>query len=185
MIMFCLFLRMRKLKNSELKRKTISEFKLAKKNPIIIILDNIRSMNNIGSIFRSADAFLVKKIYLCGITAKPPNKDIQKTALGATDSVNWEYSESIIETVNTLKKNGIDVIAVEQVRGSLTLNNFQPEKNKSYALIFGNEVKGVSQEVLDLVQDSIEIPQFGTKHSINISVSVGILLWDFYSKLNN
>ena len=185
MEMFCLFLRMRKLKNSELKRKTVSEFKLAKKKPIIIILDNIRSMNNIGSIFRSADAFLVKKIYLCGITAKPPNKDIQKTALGATESVNWEYSESTVKTVNTLKKNGTNLIAVEQVRGSLALNNFQPEKNKSYALIFGNEVKGVSQEVLDLVQDSIEIPQFGTKHSINISVSVGILLWDFYSKLNN
>ena len=185
MMMFCLFLRMRKLKISEIDRKTISEFKLAKKNPIIIILDNIRSMNNIGSIFRSADAFLVKKIYLCGITAKPPNKDIHKTALGATESVAWEYSKSITETVNTLKKKGIDVIAVEQVRGSMALNNFQPKKNKSYALIFGNEVKGVSQEVLNLVQDSIEIPQFGTKHSINISVSVGILLWDFYSKLNN
>tara|TARA_Y100000816_G_scaffold285389_1_gene264969 strand:+ start:491 stop:1081 length:591 start_codon:yes stop_codon:yes gene_type:complete len=185
MMMFCLFLRMRKLKISEIDRKTISEFKLAKKNPIIIILDNIRSMNNIGSIFRSADAFLVKKIYLCGITAKPPNKDIHKTALGATESVAWEYSKSITETVNTLKKKGVDVIAVEQVRGSMALNNFQPKKNKSYALIFGNEVKGVSQEVLNLVQDSIEIPQFGTKHSINISVSVGILLWDFYSKLNN
>ena len=129
MMMFCLFLRMRKLKISEIDRKTISEFKLAKKNPIIIILDNIRSMNNIGSIFRSADAFLVKKIYLCGITAKPPNKDIHKTALGATESVAWEYSKSITETVNTLKKKGVDVIAVEQVRGSMALNNFQPKKS--------------------------------------------------------
>jgi tRNA G18 (ribose-2'-O)-methylase SpoU len=176
---------MRKLKNSELKRKTISEFKLVKKNPIVIILDNIRSMNNIGSVFRSADAFLIKKIYLCGITAVPPNKDIQKTALGATDSVSWEYSKSTLETVINLKNKGVDVIAVEQIKGSEILNNFQPKKNKSYALIFGNEVKGVSQEVIDFIDNSIEIPQFGTKHSLNISVSVGIVLWDFYSKMKN
>ena len=185
MIIFCLFLKMRKLKNSELKRKTIYEFKLVKKNPIIIILDNVRSMNNIGSVFRSADAFLIKKIYLCGITAVPPNKDIQKTALGATDSVSWEYSKSTLETVTNLKKKGVDVIAVEQVKGSKILSNFQPKKNKSYALIFGNEVKGVSQEVIDIIDNSIEIPQFGTKHSLNISVSVGIVLWDFYSKMKN
>lgn len=176
---------MRKLKNSELKRKTISEFKLVKKNPIVIILDNVRSMNNIGSVFRSADAFLIKKIYLCGITAVPPNKDIQKTALGATDSVSWEYSKSTLETVINLKNKGVDVIAVEQIKGSIILNNFQPKKNKSYALIFGNEVKGVSQEVIDIIDNSIEIPQFGTKHSLNISVSVGIVLWDFYSKMKN
>ena len=185
MIIFCLFLKMRKLKNSELKRKTISEFKLVKKNPIVIILDNVRSMNNIGSVFRSADAFLIKKIYLCGITAVPPNKDIQKTALGATDSVSWEYSKSTLETVINLKNKGVDVIAVEQIKGSIILNNFQPKKNKSYALIFGNEVKGVSQEVIDIIDNSIEIPQFGTKHSLNISVSVGIVLWDFYSKMKN
>lgn len=119
---------MRKLKNSELKRKTISEFKLVKKNPIVIILDNVRSMNNIGSVFRSADAFLIKKIYLCGITAVPPNKDIQKTALGATDSVSWEYSKSTLETVINLKDKGVDVVAVEQIKGSKILNNFQPKK---------------------------------------------------------
>ena len=128
MIIFCLFLKMRKLKNSELKRKTISEFKLVKKNPIVIILDNVRSMNNIGSVFRSADAFLIRKIYLCGITAVPPNKDIQKTALGATDSVSWEYSKSTLETVINLKNKGVDVIAVEQIKGSKILNNFQPKK---------------------------------------------------------
>ena len=128
MIIFCLFLKMRKLKNSELKRKTISEFKLVKKNPIVIILDNVRSMNNIGSVFRSADAFLIKKIYLCGITAVPPNKDIQKTALGATDSVSWEYSKSTLETVINLKDKGVDVVAVEQIKGSKILNNFQPKK---------------------------------------------------------
>ncbi len=181
--MICLILKMRKLKNSELNRKTVSEFKLSKKNPVIIILDNVRSMNNVGSIFRTADAFLIEKIYLCGITAIPPHKDIQKTALGSTDSVKWEYCESTTKIVNELKKNEIEIIAIEQTDESKILNDFKPIANKSYGFIFGNEVKGISQDVLDIVDNSIEIPQLGTKHSLNISVSVGIILWDFYSDI--
>jgi len=185
MAMFWLFLRMRKLKNSELNRKTISEFKAADKTPLIIILDNVRSMNNIGSVFRSADAFLIDKIFLCGITAKPPHKDIQKTALGSTDSVDWEYHESTNDLVKSLQNKGIKVIAIEQAEGSISLEKFKPKKNQLYAFIFGNEVKGVSQEVIDNINSTIEIPQFGTKHSLNISVSSGILIWDFYSKIRD
>ena len=181
--MNCLILKMRKLKNSELNRKTISEFKSSKKNPIIIILDNVRSMNNVGSIFRTADAFLIEKIYLCGITATPPHKDIHKTALGSTDSVKWEYCESTTKIVSKLKENEIEIIAIEQTDESEILNDFKPITNKSYGFIFGNEVKGISQDVLDIVDNSIEIPQLGTKHSLNISVSVGIILWDFYSDI--
>ena len=182
--MFCLFLKMRKLKNSELKRKTISEFKEAIKTPLIIILDNVRSMNNIGSVFRTADSFLIKKIFLCGISAEPPHKDIQKTALGSTDSVDWEYFKSTYELVKSLINKGIKVVAVEQAEGSISLENFKPEKNELYAVVFGNEVKGVSQEVVDLIDETIEIPQFGTKHSLNISISAGVLIWDFYNKIN-
>jgi len=184
MTMFCLFLKMRKLKNSELKRKTISEFKEAIKTPLIIILDNVRSMNNIGSVFRTADSFLIKKIFLCGISAEPPHKDIQKTALGSTDSVDWEYFKSTYELVKSLINKGIKVVAVEQAEGSISLENFKPEKNELYAFVFGNEVKGVSQEVVDLIDETIEIPQFGTKHSLNISISAGVLIWDFYNKIN-
>lgn len=183
--MFCLFLKMRKLKNSELHRKTIPEYKAANKTPLFLILDNIRSMNNIGSVFRTADAFLIEKIFLCGITAKPPHKDIQKTALGSTDSVDWEYSESTYDLVKSLKAKDVKVIAIEQVEGSMSLEKFEPEKNKSYAFIFGNEVKGVSQEVIECVHNTIEIPQFGTKHSLNVSVSAGVLIWDFYSKISS
>ena len=175
---------MRKLENSELNRKTISEYKLAVKTPLIIILDNIRSMNNIGSIFRTADAFLIKKIFLCGISAKPPHKDIQKTALGSTDSVDWEYFKSTYELVKSLLKKDVKVIGIEQAEGSTSLEKFKPEKNKLHAFIFGNEVKGVSKEVLDLINQTIEIPQFGTKHSLNISISAGILIWDYYNKIN-
>jgi len=182
--MFCLFLKMRKLKNSELKRKTISEFKEAIKTPLIIILDNVRSMNNIGSVFRTADSFLIKKIFFCGISAEPPHKDIQKTALGSTDSVDWEYFKSTYELVKSLINKGIKVVAVEQAEGSISLENFKPEKNELYAFVFGNEVKGVSQEVVDLIDETIEIPQFGTKHSLNISISAGVLIWDFYNKIN-
>ena len=182
--MFCLFLKMRKLKNSELKRKTISEFKEAIKTPLIIILDNVRSMNNIGSVFRTADSFLIKKIFLCGISAEPPHKDIQKTALGSTDSVDWEYFKSTYELVKILINKGIKVVAVEQAEGSISLENFKPEKNELYAFVFGNEIKGVSQEVVDLIDETIEIPQFGTKHSLNISISAGVLIWDFYNKIN-
>ena len=175
---------MRKLENSELNRKTISEYKLAVKTPLIIILDDIRSMNNIGSIFRTADAFLIKKIFLCGISAKPPHKDIQKTALGSTDSVDWEYFKSTYELVKSLLKKDVKVIGIEQAEGSTSLEKFKPEKNKIHAFVFGNEVKGVSQEVLDLINQTIEIPQFGTKHSLNISISAGILIWDYYNKIN-
>ncbi len=175
---------MRKLENSELNRKTISEYKLAVKTPLIIILDDIRSMNNIGSIFRTADAFLIKKIFLCGISAKPPHKDIQKTALGSTDSVDWEYFRSTYELVKSLLKKDVKIIGIEQAEGSTSLEKFKPEKNKIHAFVFGNEVKGVSQEVLDLINQTIEIPQFGTKHSLNISISAGILIWDYYNKIN-
>ncbi|MGM0408998.1 MAG: RNA methyltransferase [Bacteroidota bacterium] len=173
---------MRKLKNSELKRLSIDDFKNAKKTPIIVVLDNIRSLNNIGSVFRTSDALLIEKIILCGITAQPPHKDIHKTALGATDSVEWEYIKNTIDAVNELKKNGYIVLSIEQTEKAIELQNFNIEKNKKYAVIFGNEVKGVQQKVIDLSDFSIEIPQFGTKHSFNISVSAGIVLWEFFRK---
>jgi len=174
---------MRKLKNSELNRLTTEDFKRAEKTPLIVILDNIRSLNNIGSVFRTADAFRIEKIYLCGITAKPPHKDIHKTALGATDSVDWEYVENTLEIVEKLKSQNIKVLSIEQVENSIKLQECRPVKGQKYALIFGNEVKGVQQDVVDASDACIEIPQFGTKHSLNISVSVGIVLWDFFSKL--
>lgn len=173
----------RKLKNSELNRKTITDFKEAKKTPLIIILDNIRSLHNIGSIFRTADAFLVQKIYLCGITATPPHRDIQKTALGATDAVTWEYVEDILALSRKLKKDGVHLCAIEQAENAVMLHNFSIERKKTYALIFGNEVKGVQQEVVSLSDTVLEIPQIGTKHSLNISVSAGVVIWDLYSKL--
>ncbi|GMN10731.1 RNA methyltransferase [Croceitalea sp. MTPC9] len=176
---------MRKLANDELERLDIEEFKNAVKTPLILILDNIRSLNNIGSVFRTADAFLIEKIYLCGITAKPPHKDIHKTALGATDSVDWEYRESTHELIKELKTDGIKVIAVEQTENATMLNNFKVVKHETYALVFGNEVKGVSQDVVSDSDLVIEIPQFGTKHSLNISVSTGVVVWDFWSKLNS
>ncbi len=174
----------RKLKNSELERKSVSEFKEAEKTPIIIILDNIRSLNNIGSVFRTADAFLVQKIYLCGITAQPPHREIQKTALGATDAVNWEYVEDTVTLLRKLKKQGVQLCSIEQAEDAVMLDVFTPEKNKTYAVIFGNEVKGVQQEVVSESDTVIEIPQFGTKHSLNISVSCGVVVWDLFSKLN-
>ena len=173
----------RKLKNSELDRKSVSEFKEAEKTPIIVILDNVRSLNNIGSIFRTADAFLIRKIYLCGITATPPHKDIQKTALGATETVEWEYVENALEVVEKLKADGVKTFAVEQAENSTMLNNFQPENKNIYALIFGNEVKGVQQKVISVSDGVLEIPQLGSKHSLNISVSAGVVLWDVFSKI--
>ena len=173
----------RKLKNSELGRKDVAQYKEATKTPLIIILDNIRSLNNIGSVFRTADAFLVEKIYLCGITAQPPHRDIQKTALGATDSVDWEYVEDTVALSRKLKEQDVQLCAVEQAEDSVMLQDVQLEAGKKYALIFGNEVKGVQQEVVSLSDTVVEIPQFGTKHSLNISVSVGITVWDFFSKL--
>lgn len=174
---------MRKLKNAELDRKSVEEYKAASKTPLIIILDNIRSLNNIGSVFRTADAFLIEKIYLCGITATPPHKDIHKTALGATESLNWEHTESTVDLVKKLQKNNVEVFAIEQAEKAIQLNNFEVAKDKKYAFVFGNEVKGVQQKVVDICNGVIEIPQLGTKHSLNISVSVGVCLWDFVSKL--
>ena len=173
----------RKLKNAELDRKTVSEFKEATKTPIIIILDNIRSLNNIRSVFRTADAFLIEKIYLCGITARPPHKDIQKTALGATETVAWEYVEDTLELVTKLQQEGKKVYAIEQAENAVMLDKFEPLKDQTSAVIFGNEVKGVQQEVVTASDAVIEIPQLGSKHSLNISVSTGVVLWDLVSKL--
>ncbi|APY12804.1 RNA methyltransferase [Seonamhaeicola sp. S2-3] len=175
---------MRKLKNSELDRLSIEDFKNSKKTPLIIVLDNIRSLNNIGSVFRTSDAFLIEKIYLCGITAKPPHKDIHKTALGSTETVAWEYAENTLDIVKKLKAENIKVCAIEQAENATMLNDFTVEANTKYALIFGNEVKGVSQEVVNASNEVIEIPQFGTKHSLNISVSCGVVIWDMFSKLS-
>jgi tRNA G18 (ribose-2'-O)-methylase SpoU len=175
---------MRKLKNSELERKTIENFKEAQKTPIIIVLEDIRSLHNIGSVFRTADAFLVEKIILCGITATPPNKEIHKTALGATETVTWEHHNNVLEVIENLKKEGVSVLAVEQVENAVFLQNFKVENEKKYALVFGNEVYGVSQDAIALCDGCIEIPQLGTKHSLNISVSAGIVVWDLFQKLN-
>jgi tRNA G18 (ribose-2'-O)-methylase SpoU len=173
---------MRKLDNSELERKSISDFKEAKKTPIIIVLDDVRSLHNIGSVFRTADAFLIEKIYLCGITASPPNKEIHKTALGATETVEWEYRESVLKTIQELKSNNFKVLAIEQVENSILLNDFETVAQTKYALVFGNEVFGVSQDAIQLCDGCIEIPQLGTKHSLNISVSAGIVIWDLFKK---
>ena len=173
----------RKLKNSELERISVESFQQTEKSPIILILDNIRSLNNIGSVFRTADAFLIEKVYLCGITATPPHKDITKTALGATESVAWEYANNTLDVIQTLQNEGIQIIAIEQTENSVSLLDFRLQKNIRYAFIFGNEVKGVSQEVINSSNTVVEIPQYGTKHSLNISVSVGIVVWDIFSKL--
>ena len=176
---------MQKLKNSELVRLTVSDFKKAKKVPIIVILDNIRSLNNIGSVFRTSDAFLIEKIYLCGITATPPHKDIHKTALGSTDSISWEYAENTLDLVKTLKAQGIKILSIEQATEAIMLQDFRPKKETRYAVVFGNEVKGVDQEVVNESDHVIEIPQFGTKHSLNISVSAGVVLWDLFIKMRD
>jgi tRNA G18 (ribose-2'-O)-methylase SpoU len=176
---------MRKLKNTELERLTIEGFKAITKTPLIVVLDNIRSLNNIGSVFRTSDAFLIEKIYLCGITATPPNREIHKTALGATESVDWEYAESTLLVVQSLKRLKVKVLAIEQAENSTKLDTFFPEKDQKYAVIFGNEVKGVQQKVVNSCDLCIEIPQLGTKHSLNISVSAGIVLWDIFVKLNS
>lgn len=175
---------MRKLENNELERKSLEAFKEAKKTPIIIVLDDIRSLHNIGSVFRTADAFLIEKIILCGITATPPNKEINKTALGATETVVWEHYANVVEVIENLKKENVAVFAVEQVENAVLLQNFEIDKTKKYALVFGNEVFGVSQEAVAICDGCIEIPQLGTKHSLNISVSAGIVLWDVFKKSN-
>ena len=174
---------MRKLKNSELGRVNVEEFKKIQKIPLIVVLDNIRSLNNIGSVFRTSDAFLIEKIYLCGITAKPPHKDIHKTALGATESVEWEYADDTLQLVEKLKDSNIKIVSIEQADNSILLQDFTLEKNQKYAVIMGNEVKGVQQNVVSASDYYVEIPQFGTKHSLNISVSCGIVLWDLFKKI--
>ncbi|MCX7546739.1 RNA methyltransferase [Xanthomarina sp. F1114] len=174
---------MRKLKNSELDRLSIEDFKEVKKTPLIIVLDNIRSLNNIGSVFRTSDAFLIEKIYLCGITATPPHKDIHKTALGSTETVSWEYVENTIDLVEKLKKDHIKIVSIEQAENATMLNDFNPVQKTTYALVFGNEVKGVAQDIVSNSDVVLEIPQFGTKHSLNISVSCGVVVWDLFSKL--
>lgn len=174
----------KKTLNSELDRLTIEEFKSEAKTPLIVILDNIRSLANIGSVFRTSDAFRIEKIYLCGYTATPPNKDIAKTALGATKSMDWEHREDILELIEELKKEEVEVYSVEQTADAIMLDKFTPKKNGVItAVIFGNEVQGVQQTVIDASTGVIEIPQIGTKHSLNISVSNGVVLWDLFSKL--
>jgi len=168
---------MRKLSMDDLNRKSAEEFKKASKLPMVVVLDNVRSMNNIGSVFRTADAFLLEAIYLCGVTAQPPHREIQKTALGATETVNWKHFETTIDAVNSLKAEGYKVYAVEQADQSIMLDKFTPAEGK-IALVFGNEVNGVDQAVIDICDACVEIPQFGTKHSLNISVSVGIVVWE-------
>lgn len=174
---------MRKLENEELNRKTTIEFKEATKTPIVIVLDNVRSLNNVGSVFRTADAFLIEAVYLCGITGQPPNRDIEKTALGATDTVAWKYFNNTLDAVKELKNNNYLVYAIEQTESAIMLDKFIPENNRKIAIIFGNEVKGVQQSVIDESCGVIEIPQLGSKHSFNIAVSVGIVMWDLYLKI--
>ncbi len=174
---------MKKLVLDELNRKNIEEFKEAKKTPLIVVLDDIRSLHNIGAIFRSSDAFLIEKIYLCGITATPPNKEIHKTALGATETVEWSYEKEVVPLLKNLQTQGVKILAIEQAEGSVMLQNFAVESGVRYALVFGNEVKGVQQEVVNLADAVVEIPQLGTKHSLNVSVSAGIVLWDLFQKM--
>ena len=172
----------RKLKLQELNRIDISEFKSASKLPLVIVLDNIRSLNNVGSVFRTSDAFRIEKILLCGITAKPPHRDIQKTALGATETVEWEYYENTIDCIQKLKQEGYEIASIEQAENTTFLHEYQP-KNK-VAIVMGNEVKGVEQQVIDASDVCVEIPQFGTKHSLNISVCTGVVVWDLFNKLS-
>lgn len=175
---------MRKLKNSELTRKTVEEFKGTSKYPVAVVLDNVRSLNNVGSVFRTSDAFLVDRVCLCGITAQPPHREIHKTALGATDSVDWEYFKNTMDALLMLRKEGYLIFSVEQTENSLRLPDFIPRKDDKYALIFGHEVKGVHQDIVNQSDGCIEIPQCGTKHSFNISVSVGIVLYHFFWHYN-
>ena len=173
----------RKLKITELKRLTAEQFRGSDKTPVIIVLDHVRSLNNVGSVFRTADAFRMEGVYLCGITSTPPNAEIHKTALGAEETVEWKYFEKTIDAVNELKGQGYVVCALEQAEGSVSLEHLSLDKNAKYAIIVGHEVKGVQQEVIDACDMCIEIPQFGTKHSLNVSVATGIVLWDFFSKM--
>jgi 23S rRNA (guanosine2251-2'-O)-methyltransferase len=173
---------MRKLQNMELGRKTIEQFRKSKKSPFIIVLDNIRSQSNVGSVFRTADAFLTEGIYLCGITAMPPHREIQKTALGATESVSWKYFKETSSAIKELKSEGYTIVGIEQAEGSVSLRDFEVKRDTKYALVFGHEVNGVDQVIIDECDHVVEIPQFGTKHSFNIAVSAGIVLWELNKK---
>ena len=174
---------MRKLSMDELNRLTVEEFKNKKKNQLVILLDDVRSLNNVGSAFRTSDAFLVEKIILCGITGTPPNREINKTALGATETVTWEYNASAIEAIVTLKAEGFKILCFEQAEKSISLQQFNFQQEEKYCMIFGNEALGVNEKLLELSDYIVEIPQFGTKHSLNISVSIGIAIWDYASKV--
>ncbi len=174
----------KKLSLEELNRMSISEFKEAPKVPIIVVLDNIRSLSNIGSVFRTADAFRIEAVYLCGITAKPPHREIHKTALSATESVEWQYFSTTIEAVEKLRNNNFKIVSIEQVDNSIVLNEFEPDPQCPHALVFGNEVHGVDEKIIAMSDKCVEIPQWGTKHSFNVSISVGIVLWDIVLKLN-
>ena len=171
---------MRKLKITELNRLTAEEYKTCDKTPLIVVLDNVRSLNNVGSVFRTADAFCMEAVYLCGITGTPPNPEIHKTALGAEETVEWRYFKETIDAVDELKQMGYVVCSVEQAEGSVSLERLSVDRDKKYAVIVGHEVKGVKQEVVDKSDMCIEIPQYGTKHSLNVSVATGIVLWDFF-----
>ncbi len=175
---------MRKLLNEELNRLEVEAFKRADKIPVVIVLDNVRSMNNIGSVFRTADAFRVQSLFLCGITAVPPHKEIHKTALGATESVDWKYFEHTQDALEELRKKDYLVCSIEQAEQSIMLESFPVQEGQEYALVFGHEIRGVEQAIVDMSDHSIEIPQFGTKHSLNISVSAGIVIWEFFRKLS-
>ncbi|KAA6324744.1 putative TrmH family tRNA/rRNA methyltransferase [termite gut metagenome] len=174
---------MRKLKITELNRISLEEFKKVEKLPLIVVLDDIRSLHNIGSVFRTSDAFRVESVYLCGITAVPPHPDIHKTALGAEYTVDWKYMKNVLDAVEELKQSGCIIYSVEQAKGSVMLDELNLDKSKKYTIVLGNEVKGVQQEVVNHSHGCIEIPQFGTKHSLNVSVAAGIVIWDLYGKL--
>jgi len=173
---------MRKLLNEELNRKTVAEFKEAKKLPLVVVLDNVRSQNNIGSVFRTCDAFLVEKIFLCGITSVPPNKEIHKTALGATETVEWKYFQNTEDAIHQLRNEGFCILCIEQAEQSVMLNDYKPDVEQKYGIVLGNEVRGVEQHVVDQSDLCIEIPQLGSKHSLNIAVSAGIVIWDLFTK---
>jgi 23S rRNA (guanosine2251-2'-O)-methyltransferase len=175
---------MRKLLNSELNRLTTEEFKKASKIPLVIILDNVRSQHNVGAVFRTSDAFLVEAICLCGITASPPNPEIHKSALGAESTVDWQYYPNTLDAIKELKEAGYQIISIEQAENSVELNQFHVHTGKKYAIVLGNEVKGVQQEIVDLSDKCIEIAQYGTKHSMNISVTAGIVIWELFKQLN-
>ncbi len=174
---------MRKIKNTELGRKSVKQYRESEKLPVIIVLDNIRSLSNVGSVFRTADAFLTQGIYLCGITARPPHREIQKTALGATESVTWKYFKNTIEAIHELKAEKYKIIGIEQAEGSVSLNRLSVNQGTKYAVVFGHEINGVDQKVLDECDLAVEIPQFGTKHSFNVGVCAGIVLWELSNKL--